>query len=276
MRRRRRPPHSETRAHSRRPSARPPSPAIAMGAADSANPAPRQCSRLVALNRINFGAWQCRACSRPTDRVIGRANPRYSPAPCGTATGSSAWATQPRPIPGHRSPDLDVALRPDSRTCVRIARHDIGNGVYTLLAITAADRLGFRIEDVVVELGDTDLPLAGLAAGSSCTASICNAAVKGCEEILARRPRPRLAPPRRPRAARPGRGGGEPPDRPRPRDHGGRSASTPRMCRRGCRRRRAARSRRARCPRRVASSAMTRRLTPTPTARSSSRCAATP
>ena len=80
----------------------------------------------------------------------------------------------------------DVTLAPDGRARVRMAAHDIGNGAYTVVAITAADRLGLRIEDVDVDLGDTDLPPAGLSAGSSHTASICNAVAKGCEEIRAR------------------------------------------------------------------------------------------
>ena len=69
---------------------------------------------------------------------------------------------------------------------MEIAAQDIGTGAYTVLAMTAADRLGLEIGQVEVRIGDTDLPPAGLAAESSHTASICNAVAKACEEIRAR------------------------------------------------------------------------------------------
>ena len=69
---------------------------------------------------------------------------------------------------------------------MEIAAHDIGTGAYTVAAMTAADRLGLEVDQVTVRLGDTDLPPAGLAAGSSHTAGICHAIAGACEEIRAR------------------------------------------------------------------------------------------
>jgi xanthine dehydrogenase YagR molybdenum-binding subunit len=69
------------------------------------------------------------------------------------------------------------------RARVQIGGHDIGTGAYTAVALTAAERLGLRVENVAVELGDSDLPPAGLAAGSSHTASLCNAVALACERI---------------------------------------------------------------------------------------------
>jgi xanthine dehydrogenase YagR molybdenum-binding subunit len=76
-----------------------------------------------------------------------------------------------------------VRLRPDGHARVQIAAHDIGTGAYTVIAITAADRLGLDIAQVEVEIGDTDLPPAALAAGSSHTASITHAVAKACETL---------------------------------------------------------------------------------------------
>jgi xanthine dehydrogenase YagR molybdenum-binding subunit len=56
-----------------------------------------------------------------------------------------------------------------------------------VIAATAADRLHLPLEHISVELGDSDLPPAGVAAGSSHTAGICNVVARACEEILARR-----------------------------------------------------------------------------------------
>jgi xanthine dehydrogenase YagR molybdenum-binding subunit len=79
-----------------------------------------------------------------------------------------------------------VTLSPDGRARVQIAAHDIGTGAYTVVAITAAERLGLDIDHVAVEMGGTELPAAGLAAGSSHTAGISHAVAKACEGVRAR------------------------------------------------------------------------------------------
>ena len=77
-----------------------------------------------------------------------------------------------------------ATLRPDGHAKVEIAGHDIGTGAYTVAAITAADKLGVEIDKVAVHMGDTDLPPASLAAGSSHTATITHAIAKACEGIV--------------------------------------------------------------------------------------------
>ncbi len=69
---------------------------------------------------------------------------------------------------------------------VQTAAHDIGTGAYTVIAMTAAERLGLPIEKVTVELADTELPPAPVAGGSNTTASVCNVVAKACEEIRAK------------------------------------------------------------------------------------------
>ncbi len=79
-----------------------------------------------------------------------------------------------------------VTVRPEGGARVRIAGHDIGTGAYTVVAITAADRLGLSVDQVTVELGDTELPPAALAAGSSHTASITHAVARACDDLRQR------------------------------------------------------------------------------------------
>ena len=81
---------------------------------------------------------------------------------------------------------VHITLQPDGRALVRLAGCDIGTGAYTVVAIVAADKLGLAIEQVRVQMGDTELPPAPLAAGSSHTASISNAVARGCNDLLAR------------------------------------------------------------------------------------------
>ncbi|MGH9695981.1 MAG: xanthine dehydrogenase family protein molybdopterin-binding subunit, partial [Bryobacteraceae bacterium] len=57
------------------------------------------------------------------------------------------------------------------RAVVSTAGSDVGTGMYTMLAVTAADRLGLPIERVTVELGDSQLPQCAFAGGSNLTSS---------------------------------------------------------------------------------------------------------
>jgi len=76
-----------------------------------------------------------------------------------------------------------VTLFPHGAVKVQTAAHDIGTGAYTVVALTAADRLGVGIDRITVELGDSDLPPAPVAGGSNTTASVCNVVAKACEQI---------------------------------------------------------------------------------------------
>ncbi|HVZ07506.1 xanthine dehydrogenase family protein molybdopterin-binding subunit [Rhodopila sp.] len=79
-----------------------------------------------------------------------------------------------------------VVLHGEGHARVEIAGHDIGTGAYTVAAMAAAERLGLPVEKIMVHMGDTDLPPASLAAGSSHTASIAHAIVKACDELRGR------------------------------------------------------------------------------------------
>jgi xanthine dehydrogenase YagR molybdenum-binding subunit len=79
-----------------------------------------------------------------------------------------------------------VSLRPEGHARVQVSGHDIGTGAYTVVAITAADRLGLPVESIEVQMGDSELPPAAIAAGSSHTATLTHAVAKACDEIIAR------------------------------------------------------------------------------------------
>jgi xanthine dehydrogenase YagR molybdenum-binding subunit len=79
-----------------------------------------------------------------------------------------------------------VTLFPQGTARVQTAAHEIGNGAYTVIALTAADKLGIGIDKISVEIGDSDLPPAPVAGGSNTTASVCNVVAKACEQIRER------------------------------------------------------------------------------------------
>jgi xanthine dehydrogenase YagR molybdenum-binding subunit len=79
-----------------------------------------------------------------------------------------------------------VRVFADGRALVETAGHEIGNGLYTIAAQTAAEGLGIAVEKVAVSLGDTDLPPAPVAGGSISTASVCTVIAQACDAIRMR------------------------------------------------------------------------------------------
>ncbi|HWB49861.1 MAG TPA: xanthine dehydrogenase family protein molybdopterin-binding subunit [Stellaceae bacterium] len=79
-----------------------------------------------------------------------------------------------------------VTLLPNGTVRVQTAAHEIGTGAYTVIALTASDRLGIAPDKIVVELGDSALPPAPVAGGSNTTASVCNVVAQACEQIRSR------------------------------------------------------------------------------------------
>src|SRR5262249_40300795 len=82
-------------------------------------------------------------------------------------TGGAAPALPPVQFP----PTARVRVDPTGRYVVSLAAADIGTGAWTALTQIAADALEVGVEQVELQLGDSALPTAGIAGGSSGTAS---------------------------------------------------------------------------------------------------------
>ncbi|RKS76897.1 xanthine dehydrogenase molybdenum binding subunit apoprotein [Actinomadura pelletieri DSM 43383] len=88
--------------------------------------------------------------------------------------------------PAYMAPNRATArAEPDGTFTVRIAAADIGTGARTTLALIAAETLKADLADVRVEIGDSSLPKATVAGGSSGTASWGTAVVRACEALRA-------------------------------------------------------------------------------------------
>jgi xanthine dehydrogenase YagR molybdenum-binding subunit len=72
------------------------------------------------------------------------------------------------------------------RVTVQVGTHEIGTGIRTVIAQTASDLLGVPMEDVKVEIGDSELPPAPMSAGSNSTASVCSVVAKACQALAKR------------------------------------------------------------------------------------------
>lgn len=79
-----------------------------------------------------------------------------------------------------------VRLEPNGSARVATSGQEIGTGIYTVAAQTAAKKLGVDVSRVNVVLGDSTLPPAPMAGGSNSTASICNAVALACDAVCKR------------------------------------------------------------------------------------------
>jgi xanthine dehydrogenase YagR molybdenum-binding subunit len=84
-----------------------------------------------------------------------------------------------------------VRLDREGQYTVRIAASDIGTGAWTTLTQIAADALEVPVEHIKLEIGDSTLPQAGGAGGSSGTASWGSAIVDAAQKLRARKKRQR-------------------------------------------------------------------------------------
>lgn len=66
---------------------------------------------------------------------------------------------------------------------IELAASDLGTGTHTILAQTAADALGLTVEQIDVQIGDSDLPPAAGSVGSVGAASFANAVNDACTKI---------------------------------------------------------------------------------------------
>ena len=76
-----------------------------------------------------------------------------------------------------------MRLAANGSVLVQCGTQDMGSGTYTLLAELAAGPLGVAIDEVTVELGDTDLPQGPISAGSQVTQSVHPAVIEAATAV---------------------------------------------------------------------------------------------
>ena len=81
--------------------------------------------------------------------------------------------------------DCRATLADGPKVTIEVGTHEIGTGIRTVIAMTAADVLGLDVDAVEVVVGDSALPAAPLSAGSSTTASVCNVVAIACRMLAA-------------------------------------------------------------------------------------------
>jgi xanthine dehydrogenase YagR molybdenum-binding subunit len=137
---------------------------------------------------LPFSSRNLVACLREGARRFGWE--RRDPTPgarreAGWLVGSGVAAST---YPVYRLPGNAARIRvgPDGRYTVMLGAADIGTGTWTALTQIAADALGVAVEDVELRIGDTALPVASIAGGSSGITSWGSAIVEAAGKLRAR------------------------------------------------------------------------------------------
>jgi xanthine dehydrogenase YagR molybdenum-binding subunit len=81
--------------------------------------------------------------------------------------------------------EATAVLHADGSATVALGAHDMGQGAWTALAQIAADGLGLDLERVEFRMGSSDLPNAGIAGGSSHTATAGAAIYNAGADVIA-------------------------------------------------------------------------------------------
>ena len=94
----------------------------------------------------------------------------------GMAGVTYEWSAQPC--------RAQITVAADGHVRVSSAGVDIGTGTYTVVTQLAAELLGVHLEQVQVELGDSDLPPAPQAGGSGLAISLAGAVQSAADNVL--------------------------------------------------------------------------------------------
>jgi xanthine dehydrogenase YagR molybdenum-binding subunit len=82
--------------------------------------------------------------------------------------------------------DIRVHVEQRGRVIVECATHDLGTGMYTIIAQVASDALDIPLEHVTVKIGDSRFPKAPVAGGSQSTASVMPPLLDACAQLKQR------------------------------------------------------------------------------------------
>jgi xanthine dehydrogenase YagR molybdenum-binding subunit len=97
------------------------------------------------------------------------------------------WGMGTATFPAHMfAAQAKAVLRRDGSGIMEIGAHDMGQGAWTALAQIAADGLGLDLDQLEFRSGSSDLPDAGIAGGSSHTATAGMAIYNAGADVIAR------------------------------------------------------------------------------------------
>jgi xanthine dehydrogenase YagR molybdenum-binding subunit len=112
---------------------------------------------------------------------------RRSAAPRSMRDGGEliGWGMATATYPAFSGPtEVRVRVEAGGIVAIECATHDLGTGMYTVIAQVASDALGLPLERLIVRIGDSAYPRAPVAGGSQSTASVAPAVADACRVLL--------------------------------------------------------------------------------------------
>jgi xanthine dehydrogenase YagR molybdenum-binding subunit len=141
-------------------------------------------------NGLPFSSKHLLACYERGAEAFGWSTRTHAPRSMRDGGELIGWGVATATYPGMRAPaQARVTIGTDGTIDVASATHDLGTGMYTILAQIAADALGVDPSAVRVRIGDSSFPVAPVAGGSMSSASVgpavLDAAQRAYREALA-------------------------------------------------------------------------------------------
>ncbi|HEX3469323.1 MAG TPA: xanthine dehydrogenase family protein molybdopterin-binding subunit [Candidatus Elarobacter sp.] len=134
---------------------------------------------------LEFSSKHLLACYERGAEAFGWSDRSRAPRSMRDGDELVGWGVATATYPAMRMPaEARVTIGPGGTIEAASATHDLGTGMYTILAQLVADVFGVEPRAVSVRIGDSAFPTAPVAGGSMSSASVCPAAVDGAQRVL--------------------------------------------------------------------------------------------
>ena len=134
-----------------------------------------------------FSSKHLLACYREGARRFGWERRPRAPRSMRESGELIGWGMATATYPAFSGPaEVRVRVEAGGMVAIECATHDLGTGMYTVIAQVAADTLGLPVERLIVRIGDSAYPRAPVAGGSQSTASVAPAVADACRALLER------------------------------------------------------------------------------------------
>jgi xanthine dehydrogenase YagR molybdenum-binding subunit len=131
-----------------------------------------------------FASKVLRECYRQGAEAFGWSRRTAEPRSMRDGNTLIGWGFATATYPTNQMPaHVRARYNADGTVLVQSGTQDLGTGTYTVMTQVAAQTLGVPVEKVRFELGDSDLPPAGVSGGSATAASVSPAVAAACEAV---------------------------------------------------------------------------------------------
>jgi xanthine dehydrogenase YagR molybdenum-binding subunit len=127
-------------------------------------------------NHLPWSSRSLRQCYESAAAAFGWSRRIAAPNSMHKGRTAVGWGLAAATYPANRqAASARARMTADGRIIVQSGTQDLGTGTNTVMTQVAADALGFPMDQVTIELGDSDLPEAPISGGSQSVASVAPA-----------------------------------------------------------------------------------------------------